>query len=462
MKILNPFRKKKTFEAEKNVDPVAEKSVNDASAPDGFWSTVMTTIKEPFSGAWQKNKELKADDGLSYPVVFACVSRIAEDVSKVPLRIEKRDSNGIYHVARNNELTKLLKSPNSYQDRQKFLAQWEASIQSRGNAYVFKRRAGEKVESLHVLSPDLVVPLITPSGSVYYQINSDNLTGITEQVTVPASEIIHDRINCFFHPLVGLSPLYAAALNVWLGKMSQEQQQRMFANGSTPGGVLIFPGNLSPEKAKEIQGKWNSQYTGENVGKTAILGDGVRYERLGVPAEDAQLIEQLRFGAEMICSVFHVPPYKVGIGPMPSISDVEGLNQIYFSDCLQSRITAIQNILDKSFDIEYSVESFRFDLDSLILMDSKTRMEVATGLRKGGLATIDEGRRRVNLPPIDGGDDVYLQQQDHSLAAIAERDKRFLSSPIGSEVDTSTQPNTELEIDIDELAKSFAKGFSNE
>lgn len=392
-----------------------------------FWTRVLSRyIGEPYAGAWQLNDELTADDGLSYPVVFACVTRIADDISKVPLRVERRDSNGIYQIDRNNEFTRLLKRPNDYQDRQKFLAQWEASIQSRGNAYIFMGRDAGAVTSLHVLNPDLVMPLVTPSGGVYYQLQQDNITGIKDERIVPASEIIHDRINCLFHPLVGLSPLYAAALNVWLGKKSLEQQQQLFANGATPGGVLIFPGNLKEETAKRIQDTWNSQYSGDNAGKTAVLGDGVTYQRLGIPAEDAQLIEQLRFGALLICSVFHVPPYKVGVGDMPSVADIEGLNQIYFSDCIQSRMTAIQNALNAAFDLESTERSFRFELDSLILMDTKTRAEIATNLRKGGLTKIDESRRRMNYGPIEGGDDIYMQQQDHSLRAIFERDRRYL------------------------------------
>lgn len=458
MKLLRALRGKGSQKQTNESVEKASSPASEASEPNGFWINVARTIQEPFSGAWQQNKEIKADDGLKYPVVFACISRIAEDISKVPLRLEKRDSNGIYHAARGDELTRLLKRPNGYQDRQKFIAQWEACIQSRGNAYILKAGSGDRVTSLHVLSPDLVTPLVTPSGSVYYRIQKDNLTGIKEEMILSASDIIHDRINCFFHPLIGLSPLYAAALNVWLGMKSQEQQQKMFANGATPGGVLIFPGNLDQAAADKVRRIWETGYTGENVGKTAILGDGVTYQRLSIPAEDAQLIEQLRFGAEMICSVFHVPPYKVGIGPMPSISDVEGLNQIYFSDCLQSRITAIQNVLDSAFGLELSEKAFRFDLESLILMDSKTRMEVATGLRKGGLATIDEGRKRVNLPPIFGGDDVYLQQQDHSLKAIAERDARYLSSP---DKDVPDTPEV-VQIDIDEAAKHFMGALSYE
>ena len=65
-----------------------------------------------------------------------------------------------------------------------------------------------EVYRMVVLNPDLVCPLVDDYGNVFYQFNTDRLTQ-TESVIVPASEIIHDRINAFYHPLVGLSPIMA-------------------------------------------------------------------------------------------------------------------------------------------------------------------------------------------------------------------------------------------------------------
>lgn len=440
MQIPKFLRKTRKAPAHQASEDDQKKSIN----PSAWRRIIGRIINEPYPGAWQQNQELCADDGLSYPVVFACVTRIADDLSKVPIRVEKQDSEGIYRVEKKNAMTRLLRRPNNYQDRQKFIAAWESSIQSRGNAYILKARNGKgDIESLHVLNPDLTLPMVAPSGAVFYQIQQDNIAGIPTGRKVPASEIIHDRINCLFHPLVGLSPLYAAALNVWLGKMSQQQQQSLFANGATPGGVLIFPGNLTQETANEIQAIWNTQYSGENAGKTAVLGDGVKYERLGIPAKDNELIQQLRFGAEMICSVFHVPPFKIWLGPVPSVGGIESLNQMYFSDCLQARITAIQSCLNEAFDLEDTDSTWRFELDDLILMDTKTRYDIASGMTKNGLATIDEGRRRMNLGPVVGGSSIYMQQQDNSLEAIYERDRRYLSSASITQEDNNARPSSD-------------------
>jgi phage portal protein BeeE len=63
-------------------------------------------------------------------------------------------------------------------------------------------------------------------------------------------------------------------------------------------------------------------------------------------------------------------------------------------------------------------------------MDTATLMKTLGDGVKGGLLKPDEGRRRLNLSPVDGGDAVYLQQQNYSLAALAKRDAQ--ADPFGT------------------------------
>lgn len=447
-----------------------QKGANATSVSPQTWQTIIRSvnnmIREPFSGAWQKNKEIATRNALMNDVAFACVSRISSDIAMLPLRPSRRDSNGVYVELRNDSAYDTLKKPNHYQTRQQFLEQWESSIQSRGNAYIYKSMNGGKIESLHIINYDLVTPMITPMGQVFYQIQSDDvftgLTGLTEaslERLIPAERIMHDRINAFFHPLIGLSPLYAAAMQILMGASALEQQQSFYENGATPGGVLIFPGNLTEETAEKIQKIWNTGYQGANAGKTAVLGDGVKYERLGIAAEDNQLFEMLQYGAERIAALFHVPAYKVGLAAIPSNNNIEAVNQMYFTDCLQARVTAIQNVLNEGFGFD-STKSFRFDLEALMMMDSKTKMEVATGLRKGGVYKIDEARRMFNKPPVEGGNTIYLQQQDHSIEAISRRDESISYLPSKDETPPLPTPEPEEKY-IDGLAvlTAFKKGF---
>src|SRR5690606_11160331 len=100
-------------------------------------------------------------------------------------------------------------------------------------------------------------------------------------------------------------------------------------------GVLVAPGSISDETANRLKTAWQENFTGSNLGKIAVLGDGLKYEAMTINAADSQLIEQAKFSGEMICATFHVPPYKLGLGPMPTANNTGTLNQQYYDQCLQ-------------------------------------------------------------------------------------------------------------------------------
>jgi phage portal protein BeeE len=55
-------------------------------------------------------------------------------------------------------------------------------------------------------------------------------------------------------------------------------------------------------------------------------------------------------------------------------------------------------------------------------MDPKSRAETREIEIRSAVLKPDEGRLQENRPPVDGGDTVYMQQQNYSLAALAKRD----------------------------------------
>ncbi|HHY8098398.1 TPA: phage portal protein, partial [Escherichia coli] len=136
-----------------------------------------------------------------------------------------------------------------------------------------------------------------------------------------------------------------------------------------------------------------------------------------------QTVEQLKMTAEIVCSVFRVPAYKIGVGQPPSSDNVEALEQQYYSQCLQTLIESIELLLDEALETGEN-ESTEFDVTTLLRMDSERRMKTLGESVKNTLLTPNEARKRENLPPLAGGDALYLQQQNYSLEALSRRDAR--------------------------------------
>jgi ABC-type dipeptide/oligopeptide/nickel transport system ATPase subunit len=144
-------------------------------------------------------------------------------------------------------------------------------------------------------------------------------------------------------------------------------------------------------------------------------------------------MEQLKWTDEAVCRAFHVPAFKIGVGQMPTYQNGETLNQIYYSDCLQSHIEQYEAALDEGLNLLEKTEGrmlgVELDLDGLLRMDSATQVTtMVEGLK--GLYSPNEARRKVDLPPVEGGDTPYLQQQNYSLEALGKRDQK--EDPFGS------------------------------
>lgn len=390
-------------------------------------------ITESFGGSWQRGLVLDTSENLlAFSAVFACVALISSDIAKLRIMVMRRDVKaGIWVEAENSPFGKLLRKPNRYQTRLQFIQQWITSKLLWGNTYVLKERDGRgMVSAMYVLDPSKVTPLVAPDGEVLYQLAADNLAGVTkDRVAVPASEIIHDRGVCPFHPLVGVSPLYAAGRSATQGNRIQANSQTFFENMSRPAGQLTAPARISDETAKRLKEAFESNFNGTNMGRLFVAGDGLKFEPFTMPADDAQLIEQLKWTGEDVARAFQVPAYKIGLGSMPALGNIGALNQEYYQQVLQYHIEAAEDLLDDGLDLPTDI-SAEFDLEQLVRMDAKTRAETREIEIRSAVLKPNEARASENRPPVDGGDTVYMQQQNYSLAALAKRDAQ--ADPFGT------------------------------
>lgn len=387
-----------------------------------------TMLGDTFMGSWQQDVDVKRDAVLAQATVFSCITLIASDIAKLRLRVVQRYGR-VWMEKTTAGYSEVLNEPNHFQTRQLFVEQWIISKLSTGNAYILKERdRSKKVIRMYVLDPARVTPLVAPDGAVYYQLQEDDLAQVSETMpAVPASEIIHDRFNCLFHPLVGLSPIFASGLAATQALQIQQQSAKFFKNQSRPSGILTAPKQISDETAKRIKDYWEKNYQGANkVGSVAVLGDSLTYTPMIVNAVDAQLVEQLKISAEQVCSTFHVPGYMVGVEAPPAQGGVDGEQQRYYNQCLQALIEAAEAGLDKGMGLDKPIDGNElgtdFDLDGLLRMDSKTLSEVEGLKVQRGISSPNEARQKFNLLPAKGGDSPMVQQQNFSLEALAERD----------------------------------------
>jgi HK97 family phage portal protein len=193
--------------------------------------------------------------------------------------------------------------------------------------------------------------------------------------------------------------------------------------------LITAPAGMTPEQLQQAKTDWETFNGPGNAGRVAVITADIKYTPLTVNAVDAQLIEQLKWTAENICSCYHVPPFLIGVGEPPHGVQLESLWQMYHSLCMQSLITNFETALDEGLGLATPINGTQYgtelDINDLIWMDTATKTKAAADAIGAGAMSPDEARERYfGLGPVEGGDTPYMQQQMFSLKALAQRDQQ--------------------------------------
>jgi HK97 family phage portal protein len=396
-----------------------------ASSPPGAGGWSPAIVREPYTGAWQNNDPIRLETALANPTVFRCVSLIASDVGKLACRLVQQDQDGIWTETTSPAFSPVLRRPNRYQTAGQFFESWMFSKLLYGNTYVLTDRDDRHVvTSLYVLDPCRVKPLIAPDGAVYYEIDTSDLAGIPVDggpIVVPAADLIHDRWNCAYHPLVGLSPLYACGGAAAQALAMQATSTAFFGNGGQPTGLLTPPEN-APGLDPNTLARMRADFKAAGPNHTLLMSNFLKYTAMNATAAESQWIEQAGWTEETIAGCFGVPISMVNSSKQPPYANSEASTLQYHSQCLQTHLTAIETCLDAGLALPapYGTE---FDLDDLIWLDVATKTKAAHDAISAGAMSPNEARRKYfGLGPVPGGDSPFLQQQYYSLESLAMRD----------------------------------------
>lgn len=386
-----------------------------ASIASWLWGNT-GVVREPYTGAWQEGSGQDAaapgrTSALSNSAVFASIKVISSDIAKLPLRIMRKVPTGGREIHRKSPYFRLCRRPNRHQTSIQFFQQWLSSKLYSGNAYILLKRDNRGVvNEMFVLDPRTVEPMVTREGDVWYRVQEDSFSRVGEPVYIPAMDILHDREVCLFHPLVGVSPLFAAGVSALMGNSIANNSQTFFQNMSRASGTLTAPSEIPPATADRLKREWDNNYSGLGFGKVAVLGSGLEWKPLTINADDAQLIEQLRWTVEDIARVYRLPGFMIGELAKTNYRNSEQLARTYYNGCLSYYIIGIQQALHKALDLDDETEA-EFDLRPLFAMETDVRYEAHKKALQSGIKSINEVRDEEDLPPVDGGEEPRVQAQ---------------------------------------------------
>lgn len=367
-------------------------------------------------GRTTSGKPVNERTAMQTTAVYACVRILAEAVASLPLHVYEYQDDGGKKLVHDHPLYYLLHDePNPEMTSFVFRETLMSHLLIWGNAYAQIIRDGAgRVLGLYPLLPDKMEVQRDDKGNIYYVYsrNSDENPMFKEygNIKLKAEDVLHIP-GLGFDGLIGYSPIAMAKNAVGMTLACEEYGASFFANGANPGGVLEHPGVLKdPSKVRE---SWNSVYRGvNNAHKIAVLEEGMKYQQIGIPPEEAQFLETRKFQINEIARLYRIPPHMVGDLDKSSFSNIEQQSLEFVKYTLDPWVIRWEQSLQRSLLLpgEKGKYFIKLNVDGLLRGDYQSRMNGYAVGRQNGWFSANDIREMENLNPIpdEEGGNLYL------------------------------------------------------
>jgi HK97 family phage portal protein len=405
-----------------------------------------TTLQEPqqrAAGIWLVPARtggvvVNEDTALTLGAVFACVRVISESLAGLPWFVFERRRDGGLNKRADHDVSWLLdvqanpETP-AFQWRETLVA--HALTWGNGYAEIERDFAGRPVW-LWQITPDRVCPeratldVIREHGlaadgvrvnDIVYRV--DNYR--SSPTYLAASNMYHLR-GLGFDGLVGYSVIRLAARSIGLGMSLDDSAASFFANDSTPGGLLIHPSKLSETARQNLISTWEKRHKGpKNQRRVAVIEEAMQWQATGIPAKDAQFVEQKGLTPADICRWFRVPPHKIADLTRSTNNNIEHQSIEFVNDTLRPWAERQESEADiKLFGRTNRGQLVTvIDLNELKRGDTAAQTAFIKELSDRGILDVDEGREYIGKNPIgpaEGGDKRFVQMNMQLLKTAGD------------------------------------------
>lgn len=366
-------------------------------------------------GPSTSGKNVNEFTAMQTTAVYACVRILSETLAALPLQLYRYTAGGkervydhpLYHILHdepNPEMTSFI-----------FRETLMSHLLIWGNAYaqIIRDRLG-RVQGLYPLRPDKMTVCRDESGQIYYIYTktTDENPAIKPygQVPLRKDEVLHIP-GLGFDGLVGYSPIAMARNAVGMTMACEEYGASFFANGASPSGVLEHPGVLKdPAKVRD---SWNAVYQGSaNAHKVAVLEEGMKYQQIGIPPEEAQFLETRKFQLNEIARLYRIPPHMIGDLEKSSFNNIEQQSMEFVKYTLDPWVIRWEQAMQKALFLPEEKKQYflKFNVNGLMRGDYESRMTGYSIGRQNGWLSANDIREMEYMNPVpdEEGGNLYL------------------------------------------------------
>jgi HK97 family phage portal protein len=387
---------------------VPEKRVGNLSG----LGTILDVLGRP-RRATKSSPIVTADSAMTLGAVWACIRLLADNVSGLPVDAYRRGPESRVEV---NPPPPLVASPSAIVSRSTWLYQHMVSFLIRGNVYGVRTQFGAdgwatKIELVHPDSMQVRQPdQLAPPEYVY------------NGKPIDSAKVYH--VSAFNVPgsVVGLSPIKYASSTLGMGLAAEQYNYELMSGGGHPSATLTSDQVLDGPNAQTVKQRFlEGTSDGTHI---AVLGAGLKYERMQLTPEEAQFLQSRNATAVDACRFFGVPPEMIGAAVQGSSltyanREQRALDFLVFT--LQWWITRIEEAWSAELP---RAQYVKLNVDALLRTDAMTRAKVSDMKLRNGTRNPDEDRALEDNPPLPNG-----QGQEFLWPPVVVRESMAATDP---------------------------------
>lgn len=367
-------------------------------------------------GRTTSGKPVNETTAMQTTAVYACVRILSEAVASLPIHVYQYREDGGKEKVHDHSLYQLLHNePNTEMTSFVFRETLMSHLLIWGNAYAQIIRDGAgRVLALYPLLPNKVDVQRDEKGEIFYVYNRSSVENPNFKeygsIILKKDDVLHIP-GLGFDGLIGYSPIAMAKNAIGMTLACEEYGASFFANGANPGGVLEHPGVL--KDPGKIRGSWNAVYRGtNNAHKIAVLEEGMKYQQIGIPPEEAQFLETRKFQINEIARLYRIPPHMIGDLEKSSFSNIEQQSLEFVKYTLDPWVIRWEQSLQKALLLpgEKGKYFIKLNVDGLLRGDYASRMQGYSIGRQNGWYSTNDIREMEDLNPLSNeeGGNLYL------------------------------------------------------
>ncbi len=351
---------------------------------------------------------------LTYTAVWAAVRTISETLASLPLSVYRRDDDGGKTKLPNHPVSRVLNgeySPETVAMVGRETQQAHALTWGNGCAEIVRDGRGDVV-AMYPLRPDRITVGRGDFGLVY-DCRDDN----QHTTRLQAADVLHIP-GLGFDGLVGYSPIRVHANAIGLALGAEKFGATLFGNDARPGGYLEHPGEMKPDAHARFKADWKTAHSGDNSHAVAILENGMKWNTVTIPPEEAQFLETRRFQVAEVARIYRIPPHMIGDMEHATFTNIEHQAIEFVVHTIRPWAQRWEQEINRKLLTGQPGLFVEHNLDGLLRGDIAARYAAYAVGRQGGWLSANDVRKLENLNPLGPDGDQYLIPMNMSPATV--------------------------------------------